>query len=164
MKKEHWVKKLKKRLEELEGERDKYKDLYLRTLADFENYKKITKEEWQKAIDFANERLLKEFLTVFDHFRLALESNADPESFRKGVEMIFNEFKNIFKKEGLEEIEVSGKKFDPRLHEVIEVIESNELPPGMVVKEHQKGFLYKGKLLRPARVSVSKKPENDKGG
>lgn len=147
-------------MEELEKERNEYKDLYLRKLAEFENYKKVMKEEWQKNIDFANERIIKNLVSVLDHFSLALNSKAEGEVFRKGVEMIYNELLQVLKSEGLEVI-TGLKDFDERYHEAIDVVESAELPPGSVVEELQPAYVLKGKVIRPARVKVSKGKENN---
>lgn len=160
---EHWVKKLKRefeelsnRISELEKERDNFKDLFLRKAAEFENYKKLMKEEWQKNIDFANERIIRNLITVLDHFRLALMVPSSDEVFKKGVEMIYNELLQVLRMEGLELISGSGGDFDEKIHEAIELVETNELPPGKVVEEVQPGYILRGKLIRPARVKVSK--------
>jgi molecular chaperone GrpE len=160
---EHWVKKLKRELEELnnritelEKERDNFKDLFLRKAAEFENYKKLMKEEWQKNIDFANERIIRNLISVLDHFRLALMVPSSDEVFKKGVEMIYNELLQVLRMEGLELISGSGGDFDEKIHEAIELVETNELPPGKVVEEVQPGYILRGKLIRPARVKVSK--------
>jgi molecular chaperone GrpE len=160
---EHWVKKLKRELEELnnriselEKERDNFKDLFLRKAAEFENYKKLMKEEWQKNIDFANERIIRNLISVLDHFRLALMVPSSDEAFKKGVEMIYNELLQVLRMEGLELISGSGGDFDEKIHEAIELVETNELPPGKVVEEVQPGYILRGKLIRPARVKVSK--------
>jgi molecular chaperone GrpE len=160
---EHWVKKLKRELEELnnriselERERDNFKDLFLRKAAEFENYKKLMKEEWQKNIDFANERIIRNLISVLDHFRLALMVPSSDEAFKKGVEMIYNELLQVLRMEGLELISGSGGDFDEKIHEAIELVETNELPPGKVVEEVQPGYILRGKLIRPARVKVSK--------
>ncbi len=175
--KEHWVKKLKrelkelnemvegfskkvdelnKRVEELERERDNFKDSFLRKAAEFENYKKLMKEEWQKNIDFANERLIRSLISVLDHFQLALKTPTQDEVFKKGVEMIYNELLQVLKLEGFEVVSGSGGNFDETIHEAIDVVETNELPPGKVVEEVQPGYILRGKVIRPARVKVSK--------
>uniref|UniRef100_A0A7V3ZXN7 Protein GrpE n=1 Tax=candidate division WOR-3 bacterium TaxID=2052148 RepID=A0A7V3ZXN7_UNCW3 len=166
--KEHWVKKLKRELEELnnrvselEKERDNFKDLFLRKAAEFENYKKLMKEEWQKNIDFANERIIRNLLSVLDHFRLALKTPTSDEAFKKGVEMIYNELLQVLRMEGLELVSGSGGDFDEKIHEVIETVETNELPPGKVVEEVQPGYILRGKLIRPARVKVSKEKKQE---
>ncbi|MEO0198384.1 MAG: nucleotide exchange factor GrpE [candidate division WOR-3 bacterium] len=166
--KEHWVRKLKRELQELketieklEKERNEYKDLYLRKAAEFENYKKLMKEEWQKNIDYANERIIKSLISVLDHFKLALNTPAEGETFRKGVELIYNELLQVLKYEGLEV--VSGlSQFDEKFHEAVEVVETNELPPGIVVEELQPAYVLRGKVIRPARVKVSKEKLENK--
>lgn len=159
--KKHWAQRLKEEMEKIKKERDEYKNLYLRALADHENYKKRIESDWKKAVDYANERLIYELLPVLDNFELALEamkSAQDVDSIKKGVEMIYKSLLEILNKEGLETFESRGKKFDPRLHEAISVKETTETEPGVVVEEFQKGYKFKNKLLRPAKVSVSKEP------
>jgi len=114
------------------------------------------KEEWQKNIDFANERIIRNLISVLDHFRLALMIPSSDEVFKKGVEMIYNELLQVLRMEGLELISGSGGDFDEKIHEAIELVETNELPPGKVVEEVQPGYILRGKLIRPARVKVSK--------
>ncbi len=161
--KEHWIRKLRRemeelraRIDELQKEKEDFKELFLRKAAEFENYKKVMKDEWQKNIDFANERIIKSLISVLDHFRLALNTPSNDEVFRKGVEMIYNELLQVLRHEGLEIISGSGCSFDENFHEAIDVVETNELPPGTVVDEIQPGYVLKGKVIRPARVRVSK--------
>ncbi|HOP31995.1 MAG TPA: nucleotide exchange factor GrpE [Candidatus Hydrothermia bacterium] len=168
---EHWVKRLKKQLEELnskveelnvkvmelEKEKENYRDLFLRKAAEFENYKKLMKDELQKSIDFANEEIIRNLTSILDHFRLALNTPSSDEVFRKGVEMIYNELLQALRYEGLEVINSLGCTFDENFHEAIDIVETDEFPPGTVVEEVQPGYVLKGKVIRPARVKVSKK-------
>jgi len=157
----HWTHRLKEEMEKIKKERDEYRNLYLRALADHENYRKRIESEWKKAVDFANERLIYDLLPVLDNFERALKAmkNAsDVDSIRKGVEMIYKSLLDTLKKEGLTPFDSKGEKFDPRLHEAISVVETEETEPGVVVEEFQRGYKFKDKLLRPAKVTVSKEP------
>jgi len=171
--KKHWTKKLREELERVKKERDDYKNLYLRTLADFDNYKKKMEAEWRKTVDYSNERLILELLPVLDNFKRALEASEnteDIESLRKGVEMIYKQLMSILEKEGLKSFKTEGLKFDPRIHEAVSSVETKDVLPGIVVEELESGYFFKEKLLRPAKVSVSKEPsgapseESKKGG
>ncbi len=154
--------KLLKEKEKLEEERDKYRELLLRSKADFENYKKEKSKELEKFKDFANQQLMLELIPVLDHLQMALSAGGDVESLKKGVEMVNRDFLNVLKKFGMEKIESEGKKFDPNFHEAIEVVKAKDVSPGMVVKEFQSGFILRGRLLRPARVAVSDKNDENK--
>ncbi len=163
--KKHWTQRLKEEMEKIKKERDEYKNLYLRALADHDNYKKRIEAEWKKAVEYANERLVFELLPVLDNFERALDAMkeaTDVDSIKKGVEMIYKSLLEVLKKEGLEPFDSRGEKFDPRLHEAISVKETSEVEPGVVVEEFQRGYKFKNKLLRPARVSVSKEPARAK--
>jgi len=163
--KKHWTQRLKEEMEKIKKERDEYRNLYLRALADHENYKKRIEAEWKKAVDYANERLVYELLPVLDNFERALEAMkkaSDVESIKKGVEMIYKSLLEILKREGLQPFDSKGEKFDPRLHEAISVKETTETEPGVVVEEFQRGYKFREKLLRPARVTVSKEPARAK--
>lgn len=171
--KKHWTKKLREELERVKKEREEYKELYLRTLADFDNYKKRIETEWRKTVDYSNERLIYELLPVLDNFKRALEASKDTEDIeplRKGVEMIYKQLLSILEKEGLRSFETLGLKFDPRIHEAVASVETKDVLPGTVVEELERGYFFKEKLLRPAKVSVSKEPsgapseESKKGG
>jgi len=163
--KKHWTQRLKEEMEKIKKERDEYKNLYLRALADHDNYKKRIEAEWKKAVEYANERLVFELLPVLDNFERALDAMkeaTDVDSIKKGVEMIYKSLLEVLRKEGLEPFDSRGEKFDPRLHEAISVKETSEVEPGVVVEEFQRGYKFKNKLLRPARVSVSKEPARAK--
>ncbi len=155
--------KLKRTVEKLEKEVEKYKDLYLRAVADLENYKKLREKEMQSLVEYANEQIIRELIPVLDHLQLATKVEGDAASIKKGVEMVLRDFRRILEKFGVKVIESEGKAFDPRFHEAIEQVETNELPDGYVIKEHQAGYMLKGKLVRPARVSVAKNNRKKEG-
>ncbi len=158
----HWIARLKEDFEILKKELENYKDLYLRTRADFENYRKRMEEDWKKTVDYASERLVFELLPVLDNLKRALESaekTKDADSLIKGVRMIYEQLLSILQKEGLRPFSAKGENFDPRIHEAISIVETDELPPGTIVEELEGGYFFKEKLLRPAKVSVAKEPQ-----
>ncbi len=134
----------------------------LRTAADLENYKKRAQKEKDEVQKFGAEKLLKDFLPVFDNFDRALEhakSSADFESLKKGVEMIRRLFEDNLGKHGVKAFSAKGQPFDPNRHEAMSAAETTELPPNHVYAEVLRGFTLNDRLVRPALVVVSKAPE-----
>jgi len=156
----------------LRGQLDKsireYKELedrLLRLAAEFENYKKRTAKEFLSIIKNANEELVSQLVESLDNFQRALESasksnstknSSDFESFHKGVELIYQHFREILVKEGLKEIKAVGEPFDPYLHEAVMQQESEEYPEGVIAEEISKGYVLNDKVIRHSRVVVSK--------
>lgn len=171
MSRKHWTQRikeenamLKEENEKLRKEMEDWKDRYLRVLADFDNYRKAQEQRWKLAVDTANERLIRDLLVVLDHFEQALaamEQASDVEAIRKGVEMIYRQFRDLLIREGLERVDGEGT-FDPSIHEALDVVARPDLPDGAIVEVLQPGYRLKGKLLRPARVRVNRKQEGGK--
>lgn len=162
MKQKHWTQRLKEEMEKVKAERDQYKELYLRTLADFDNYRKRIQADWQKAVEFAAERLVYELLPVLDNFQRALEAadrTQDIRSFAQGVRMIYTQMLQTLQREGLEPIDPQDELFDPKYHEAVDTAESDTVEPNRVIQVLERGYLFKGKLLRPAKVIVSRAPQ-----
>ena len=135
----------------------------LRTTADFDNYKKRAGREKQEAIRFANENLLEKLVPVLDSFDMALAAaqNSQSEvaqSLKTGINMVYQQLKSAMIDAGLEEVDATGKRFDPNLHEAVSQQEHAELPEGQVVQQLRKGYKLRERLLRPATVVVSKRP------
>ena len=135
----------------------------LRTTADFENFKKRAAREKQDAIKFANESLMGKIIPVLDNFEMALSAtqNATGEgvkSLQDGVTMIHSQLKTALTDAGLEEVDATGKPFDPNLHEAVSQQESAEVAEGNVLQQLRKGYRFRERLLRPATVIVAKKP------
>ena len=138
-------------------------DRLLRTTADFDNFKKRAAREKQDAIKFANESLIQKLLPILDTFDMALTAaqNAQGEagqSLQTGVSMILQQLKNVLAEAGLEEVDATGKPFDPNLHEAVSQKETAEAPEGHVVQQLRKGYKLRDRLLRPAGVVVAKQP------
>ena len=137
----------------------KQKDTFLREKAELENFKKRLTKEKEDFVQFANERLLKELLQIEDNLERAMAApNATLESLKEGVEMIQKQFKDFLKNQKVEAIEALGKPFDPTLHEVLNQQESEEHEENTVIEEYSKGFTLNGRILRSAKVVISKKP------
>jgi molecular chaperone GrpE len=136
-------------------------DRLLRLTADFDNYKKRAARERQEAVSFANENLLVKLLPVVDAFDMALAaatSDSSAKSLQAGIVMVANQLKSALAEAGLEEIDASGKPFDPNLHEAVAQEESDGVPEGEVIRQTRKGYKFRQRLMRPAGVIVAKKP------
>lgn len=133
----------------------------LRAVADLENYKKRALKEKDEVLRFGNEKLLKDFLPVFDNFDRALDaakSAADFESLRKGVEMTRKLFEDTLGKHGVRAFSAKGQPFDPNRHEAMTAAETTEMPANYVHTEVLRGFTLNDRLVRPALVVVSRTP------
>lgn len=142
---------------------DEFWDRLLRIGADFENFKKRAARERQDVARYANESLIQKLIPVLDNFEMAqAAAQAGPangtESFQAGVAMIQNQLKAVLADAGVEEVDATGKAFDPNLHEAVSQQETAETPEGHVVQQLRKGYKLRDRLLRPAAVIVAKKP------
>lgn len=150
----------------LKEEADKakeYWDRLLRLQADFDNTRKRIEREKQDFAKFANEAIILELLNVLDDLEravsLAESKHEDLQAFLKGVEMILAHLYEMLKQYGLRPIEAEGKPFDPHLHEALMQVENKDVPEHTVVEELQKGYLLNDRVIRTAKVKVSKKQE-----
>ena len=150
------IEQLKKDLEKSEGEVQEYISLSQRLQADFENFKKIQDKRNKDLLKFANENIIKEFLDCYEDFGRALNTEND-EDLRDGIELIYNKFSDVLKKEGVEEIPAKGEKFDLNKHEALMVKDSPDVENGYVIEELMKGYMYKDKVLKYSKVIVCKK-------
>jgi molecular chaperone GrpE len=142
---------------------DEHWDRLLRTTADFDNFKKRAAREKQEAIKFANENLLQKLVPVLDSLDMALAAaqtaqTGAGQSLQAGVGMIGQQLKNALAEAGLEEVDATGKPFDPNLHEAVSQQESASVPEGQVIQQLRKGYKLRERLLRPASVVVAKAP------
>jgi molecular chaperone GrpE len=145
-------------LKKLRAERNDLFDRLARLQAEFENYRKRSAKENADYRDFAVSDAARALLPVIDSFSLALKNaSAKPEDLRKGVELIHKQLQDVLQKLNVERINAEGEPFDPRVHEAIEVVESDAAPDHHVLEELQPGYRIKGRLLRPAMVRVAKK-------
>ena len=132
-----------------------YKDRYLRTLADFENFRKRSEREKQDFFKYALAGLLKELLPVLDNFDRSLDHAADGDDFHRGMLLIYKQMFDTLTKHGLRPIEESGVPFDPKIHEAVVREENPSVPSHTVVAILQKGYFLHDRLLRPAMVKVA---------
>jgi len=147
-------------IERLEGELDELRDIHLRKLAEFDNFRKRTDRERVEVKRHANEELVRELLPVLDNFERALEHSAesDTEAFRAGVEMIARQLWDTLERQGIEVVDPMGQQFSPEYHEAVHRVEDASLEPGTIASVLAKGYLYNGRLIRPAMVGVVADP------
>jgi len=148
----------------LKAEADKAKDCWdklLRVQAEFENTRKRLQKEKQEFIKFANEGLIVELLNILDDLERAVDlaetKHQDLPAFLKGIEMILAHLHDMLKEHGVKHIEASGKPFDPHLHEALMQVEDKSKDENTVLEELQKGYLLNDRVIRTAKVKVSKK-------
>jgi molecular chaperone GrpE len=145
-------------LEKLRAERNDLFERLARLQAEFDNYRKRAAKENADYRDYAVSDAARALLPVIDSFTLALKNAAaKPEDLRKGVELIFKQLQDVLQKLNIERVPAQGEPFDPRVHEAIEMVETDAAPDHHVLEELQPGYRIKGRLLRPAMVRVAKK-------
>jgi len=146
-------------LRKLQAERDALYDRLARQQAEFENLRKRTEREKQDFREFALAETLRSMLPILDNFSLALRTQGSADDLRKGVELIRKQMEDVLIKAGLQPIESVGQAFDPRLHDAIEMVESDAVADNHVLEELQRGYRFKERLLRPAMVRVARNPQ-----
>ncbi len=147
--------KKNKKIEELTEQLSAEKDKYLRVAAEYDNFRRRSLKDKEDAADKAKSAVIIEFLGVIDNFERALASESADESFRKGVEMIYNQYVEILKKQGVEEIEAMDKPFDPNIHSAVTQVTDENLGENVVCQVFQKGYIMNGKVIRHAMVAVA---------
>ena len=153
------IKILEKDLLGAKNELTEQKDKFVRLQAETDNFRKRLSREKEEFSQYANERLFKELLPIFDNFERALEDpSSDIKSFKEGLEMILKQFSSFLEKEKVEPIEAIGKKFDPMIHEVLTSEESSEHEENTIISQFVKGYMINNRVIRPSQVVISKKP------
>lgn len=141
----------------LAQEKAELQDRYLRLAAEFDNYRKRSERERLEAIEFAAAAALKALLPVVDDLERALKVQTTDADYARGVELIYQRLSETLRKLGVEPVEAEGKPFDPNLHHAIERVEDPGVEQDTVLAELQRGYTYKGRLLREALVRVAVK-------
>jgi molecular chaperone GrpE len=152
---------LKAKLQDAERKSAENYDKYLRSIADLDNFRKRAAREKTEAIQYGNEALLRDILPLVDGIDRALEhacNSEDFEAFKKGLKLLQGQLLCCLQKHGVEIIDTAGKGFDPHIHEAMMQVESVQHEDSQVVGEFERGYLLNGRLLRPAKVSVCKRP------
>jgi molecular chaperone GrpE len=146
-----------------QAEAARLKDQLLRTLADFDNFRKRTRRDLVDAERRAREELLKELLPVFDNLERAAqhaESATEVQALADGIGMVMRQFADTLGKVGVERIAALGQPFDPSVHEAVQSLETADHPPGAVAAELQAGYRLGERVIRPAMVVVAKAKSN----
>ena len=147
---------LKEQIEEMTAQRDEYLAGWQRAKADFINYKKEELQRIQETARYGSEDLIKDLISVMDNFDLALRTLEKAGPVEKGIYLIRTQIDDILKKRGLEKIDLKpGDVFDPAVAEALSEVDA-EQPPGTIVQEIESGYRLHEKVLRPARVIISK--------
>jgi molecular chaperone GrpE len=142
----------------LQADLDRFRDLALRSQADFENYKKRCAREKDEAVKYANRSLLERLVAIVDNFELGLDAareQGEDSSVYSGLSLVLKQLTDFLAENGLLPIEAVGEKFDPNFHEAIAHEPSDEAPEGTVIRQTRRGYRFKDRLLRPATVVVS---------
>ena len=156
------IKHLQEELDKLRIENADLKDQLLRKFAEFDNFRKRTERDFISLCLHANETLLIQLLPILDDMERALRQPAsiplerDNESFRQGIELIYSKLFKTLQDNGLKPMETDGKEFDPHLHDALMQIEKPEIPSHHIIETYEKGYYYNDKVIRHAKVSVSK--------
>jgi len=156
---------------EAKAEAAKMKEQWMRTAADFDNFRKRSRKEIDDARKAGREDILKDFLPVFDNLERAIQSATratDVKGVSDGLQMVLRQYVDTLARGGISKVETVGKQFDPSHHEAIQQVETNDQPPGTVVAEVQPGYIQGERLIRAAMVVVAKpvaqKAEETDGG
>ena len=146
---------IEEQVAQLGAERDDLKELLLRRQAEFDNFRKRTEKERSEYLQYAGMETVRDLLPIVDDFDRALKAECSSPEYAKGVEMIHGRMYETLKKMGLEPIDATGKPFDPHLHQAVERVETGDAEDGAILDEFQRGYFFKGKMLRPSMVKVA---------
>ena len=144
--------------ERLAAEKGELQEQLLRRQADFENFRRRAERDRSEFLQFAGMELVRELLPVLDDFSRALTVKGASAEYTRGIELIYNRLYESLKKMGLEPIDTTGQKFDPNLHQAVDRVETEDEEDHQILEEYQKGYKFKGKLLRPSMVKVAVRP------
>ncbi len=157
------MEKLSQALDRKAKEAAEAHDRYLRTYADFENYRKRMQRDLVDFKKYANEQMARELLSVVDHLALAIkhasETDETSQGLRQGVELVYRQLHDMLEKFGITVFSAQGESFDPKKHDAVAQEVTDAVPENTVVQVFQEGYMYHDKVLRHAKVSVSKKPQ-----
>jgi molecular chaperone GrpE len=144
--------------DQLAAEKADLLDRLLRRQAEFDNFRRRTERERSEFLQFAGMELARELLPIVDDFERALKVESSDKDYVRGIELIYQRLSEILKRMGVEPLEAAGRPFDPNVHQAVDRVETPEVADQTVLEEYQKGYNFKGKLLRPAMVKVAVKP------
>ena len=144
--------------DQLAAEKKELEDRLLRARAEFDNFRRRAERERSDFLQFAAMDLVKAILPILDDFERALKVETTGPEYAKGIELIYQRMYETLKRLGLEPIDAQGAAFDPNLHQAVERVHTDQAEDMTVLAEFQRGYNFKGKLLRPSMVKVAVKP------
>jgi molecular chaperone GrpE len=142
----------------LAAQQEELENRLLRQRADFDNFRKRQERDRSEFIQFAAMDAVRDLLPVLDDFERALQNESADKEYVKGIELIYQRFLESLRKQGLEPIETAGRIFDPNFHQALDMVETEEAEDHAILQEYQRGYNFKGKLLRPSMVRVAVRP------
>lgn len=157
-------KNLEKEMEEYKKKAEDYYEQLLRLKAEFENYRKRVDKEKQDILAWGKYDFMQNLLPLYEMLNMAknhIENSSSYDDIKTGLNMIFGEFSKLFTSQGVKEIDILNKKYDPMLCEIIGTVDGNDENDGTVVEVVQPGYMINGKLLKAARVKIAKKKDSD---
>jgi len=143
--------------DKLAAEKAELHERLLRRQAEFENFRRRAQREREEYLEFAGADTMSALLPILDDFERALKVECADAEYARGIELIYQRWMDAAKKLGLEPIEAAGAKFDPNLHHAVDRVQREDVEEDTVLDELQRGYNYKGRLLRPAMVRVAYK-------
>lgn len=146
------------RIQELESKLEEVSQKNLRLQADYDNFRRRTREEQAASLKYKSQSLLEQLLPALDNFERALKTEATNEQAKtliQGMEMVYRQLADALKQEGLTEVPSVGEKFDPNMHQAVMQVEDSEYDSNTVIEELQKGYMLKDRVIRPAMVKVN---------
>lgn len=159
---EQTVAELEREIADLKAQLAEKQDAFLRAVAELENYKRRTSKDLQERTQFANERLLSALLPALDNCERAMESlqsTRDVDAVLQGVELLTRQLHSVLAGFGLQEAPAEGRHFDPKLHEAIATVSTQDHQDGTIIHVERKGYALHGRTLRPAQVVVAHTPQ-----
>jgi len=151
------VEKLEETVRKLQEEKKQLTEQLLRKQADVENFRKRMERDKEEFMQYSLLNAVKELLPILDGFELALGAEGSGEEYRKGVALIHQKLYAALVRLGLRPVESEGREFDPREHQAVATVESDQHAEHEVLEELQRGYFFKDRLLRPAMVKVAKR-------
>jgi molecular chaperone GrpE len=143
--------------DQLAREKAELQDLLQRRQAEFENFRRRAEREKTEFFEYASMDAVKTLLPILDDFERSLKVESSDKEYARGMEMIKQRFYDVLNKLGLEPISTKDVLFDPHLHHAVDMVETDEYPDHTILDEYQRGYYFKGRLLRPAMVKVAVK-------
>lgn len=148
-------KELNEKLSKVKDELEDLKDRHTRLIAEFDNLKKRSAKEREGLYNSIISDIIISFLPVIDNLEKALEAETKDEEYKKGIELVLKQFKDVLESNGVKEIEAIGKPFDPSLHDAVSMIQDENLGEKIVAEEYRKGYMIGNRVIRHSMVVVA---------